>query len=148
MLEDPPLTQAEARIFNIEQAAILLADEGKARGRTGEAALINACYERELNPAKSLTPGLEACLAQDIISSKIAAQVFGGVSEEARRLANVPAPQLVLEAMAKRVYGVLGKFKVPPSDAREINVIIQKNGMEAYGRQRFPEQFEPKAKMQ
>jgi len=136
--------QAPARIANIEKAAAEIAGIHHQKGNDGATAAIDACYKRELPNARALTPGLETCMAQDIIVAKISASFFARMPESARRTAGVSNPGDITKAMADRVYGILGRLKVPEKDAQEFSKIVQLNGMEAYGRARFPSEFPEK----
>jgi hypothetical protein len=132
------------RVANINKAAAEIAAIQEKSGANGAFAAINECYQRELAVAKSLTRGLETCMTQDIIVSNITAVFYGQMSENARKMAKVPEPGAVKDAMIQRVVGTARRFKVPEEDAREFRRLVQQHGMQAYGQTRFPKQFPAK----
>ena len=131
------------RAGNIEKAAAEIAAVQAKSGADGAFAAIEACYRRELAGATSLTRELEACMAQDIIMSKVSAAFYASLNPEVRRQAGGPEPEAVTRAMLERVIGAFARFKVPEDDARAFNQIVRTRGMEAY-RARFPQQVPAK----
>jgi hypothetical protein len=129
---------------NIEKAAAEIAAVQTKSGADGAFAAIGECYQRELARATSLTRELEACMAQDIIVSKVSAAFYASLDAELRKQAGGPEPEAVTRAMLQRVLGTFASFKVPEDDVRAFNQIVQTRGMEAYGRARFPQQFPAK----
>jgi hypothetical protein len=129
---------------NIERAAEEIAAIQKKSGADGAFAAINECYKRELAHATTLTPQLEACMAQDIVVSQVTASFYSMINAEGRRRAGGEEPAAVLKAMSERVVGTMARFKVPENDARAFAAIVKTQGMEAYGRAQFPDQFPPK----
>jgi|SRR5215471_15251050 len=132
------------RVSNIEKAAAEIAVIQSKTGADGAFAVINECYRREVAGATSLTRDVEACVAQDIIVSKVSAAFYARLNPEGRRMVGAPEPEAVLKAMAARVTGAFARLKVPENEARAFNQIVETKGMEAYGRARFPGQFPPK----
>jgi hypothetical protein len=132
------------RVSNVEKAATEIAAIQSRTGADGAFAAINECYRREVAGATSLTREVEACVAQDIIVSKVSAAFYARLNPEGRRMAGAPEPEAVLKAMAARVIGAFARLKVPENETRAFNQIVETKGMEAYGRARFPGQFPPK----
>jgi hypothetical protein len=128
------------RAGNVEKAAAEIAAVQVKSGADGAFAAIDACYRRELARAISLTRELEACMAQDIIVSKVSAAFYASLDPEGRRQAGGPEPEAVTRAMLERVIGAFARFKVPEDDARAFNQIVRTRGMEAY-RAGFLQQF-------
>src|SRR6185295_16306499 len=93
------------RAGNIEKAAAEIAAVQAKSGADGAFAAIEACYQRELARATSLTRELEACMAQDIIVSRISAAFYASLNPEGRRQAGGPEPEAVTRAMLQRVLG-------------------------------------------
>jgi hypothetical protein len=83
-------------------------------------------------------------MAQDIIMAKMTAGVNLHLSLEGRKMAGAEDPDAVLKAMTQRVVGVFDRFKVSQEDARAFNRIVQEQGMQAYGRARYPGVFPTK----
>jgi len=135
---------APDRAGNIEKAAAEIAAVQAKSGADGAFAAIEACYQRELARATSLTRELEACMAQDIIVSRISAAFYASLNPEGRRQAGGPEPEAVTRAMLQRVLGTCARFQVPEDDVRAFNQIVQTRGMDAYGRARFPQQVPAK----
>jgi hypothetical protein len=129
------------QVNNVQKAAAEIAAIQAKNGADGAFAAINECYKRELAHAAALTPGLEACLAQDMIVSKITAAVYTRRSAEGLRIAGGAEPDAVIKAMTQRVVGTFVRFKVSEDDVLAFGRIVQTQGMEAYGKQRFPNQF-------
>ena len=126
------------RASNVEKAAIEIAAIQERSGANGAFAAINACYKRELARAASVTRELEACMAQDIIISKVSAAFYASISAEGPRLGGAPEPDAVIKAMVQRVAGTFARFKAPQDDAQAFNRIVQTKGMEAFVHARFP----------
>ena len=131
-------TNISDRVRNVERAAAEIGVIQKKSGANGAFAAIYECYKRELAHATALTPQLEACMAQDIVVSQVAASFYSKIK------AGSEEPGAILKAMTERVVGTMARFKVPESDARAFAAIAKKQGMEAYGRAQFPDQFPPK----
>jgi hypothetical protein len=132
------------RIANINKASAEIAAIQKQKGADGAFAAIHSCYQRELTNAKSLTSGIEACMTQDIIVSRVSAQFYAKLNPEGRRRAGSPEPSTVLNEMAQRVIGVYRRFGISGEDGRAFNQLVEQNGMETYGRTMFPDQFPAK----
>jgi hypothetical protein len=132
------------RIANINKAASEIAGIQKRRGADGAFAEIHACYSRELAIAKSLTRGLESCMTQDIIVSKITADFYSRISAEVLKKSGGSDPRIVIGAMLQRVMGTMDKFKVSKQDAGEFMQLVQKHGLESYGGTRFPKEYPAK----
>ena len=132
------------RVSNVEKAAAEIGAIQAKTGADGAFAAINECYKRELAQATSLTRELEACMAQDIIISKVSAAFYASLTPEGRRMGGGPEPEAVMKAMVQRVVGTFSRFKIPEEEARAFTQIVETNGMPAYGRARFPGQFPPK----
>jgi hypothetical protein len=132
------------RTDNIRKAAIEIAPIHHMKGSDGAFVVILDCYKRELARATSVTPQLERCMAQDIIVSDLTAAVFSKVSPAARKLAGAEDPETVRNALARRILGVAARFKTPEDDARAFLRTVRADGMTAYGKARFPDQFPEK----
>jgi hypothetical protein len=132
------------RVSNVEKAAAEIAAIQARTGADGAFAAINQCYRRDVAGATSLTRQVEACVAQDIIVSKVSAAFYASLNPEGRRMGGGPEPEVVMKAMAERVVAAFRRLKVPEDDARAFHRIVETKGMEAYGRARFPGQFPAK----
>jgi len=133
--------QAPSRVANIERAAEEIAVIHDRDGNDGAAAAIAVCYQRELLQASKLTPGLEACMAQDIIVAKKSAGLYALLSPDQRKKAGLLEPDEVTRAIARRIFWILSKLGIPEQDARAFNRIVQMEGMNAYARVQFPKEF-------
>jgi hypothetical protein len=129
------------QIANIEKAAAEIAAIQTKKGADGAFSVITDCYKRELAVAKSLTRGLEACMTQDLLVSKISAAFYAKIGEEARKASGSPDPKAVLGAMVGRVMGTFRKFQLSDQKVSEFNQLVEKYGTEAYGKVRFPNAF-------
>jgi hypothetical protein len=120
------------RIANIRKAATEIAAAVSAKGAKETLAGIVDCYRRELAVAKSLTPNLETCMAQDIIVSKISAAFYSKIGKAGRRVLRSPDPKAVMDAMQQRVNVTLQKFSMSERAAHELDQLVEKYGVEAY----------------
>jgi hypothetical protein len=137
------------RVSNVEKASAEIAAIQAKNGADGAFAAINECYKREVARATtSLTRELEACMAQDIIISKVSAAFYAQLSArlppEARKKGGSPDPEVIMKAMTQRVLGTFSRFKVREPEATAFGQIVETKGMEAYGRARFPGQYPAK----
>ena len=135
------------RVQNIEKAAAEIAVFQKEHGANGAFAVIMECYNRELPNATALSPQLEACMAQDIVVSKVTVAFYSSLSPEGRKIPGVPDPDAVQKAMQERIVGIIVRFHVPEEDALAFNGIVKTKGMEAYAHARFPDQFPKKEEL-
>ncbi|TQV83801.1 hypothetical protein [Denitrobaculum tricleocarpae] len=128
------------RAQNITDAAVAIAVIQKEKGSRGAFEVIKTCYETAIEPAESYTQGVERCLTQDIINSRMTAAFYGSLSAEARERNGVPAPETITDAMGKRVSATFARLEVPPATAREIVTVINGEGETAFRKARFPQQ--------
>jgi 2-keto-4-pentenoate hydratase len=115
--------------------------------------LIGAMYERNIVPNHAIVPAtliglVEAEFAfrmsadvgperapftmEDVLES--VAAVYGGVEAPDTRLANYPhisTPQVVADFMLGRFYALGDPLGIPPSELRDVQVVIRRNGAEA-----------------
>jgi len=132
------------QIANIKMAVARIATAEKENGYMGALVEVQRCYLRELKTARTLTPALEACIAQDIVISRVAAATLATIPENARKASGSLEPEKILRDMADRVPKVFAKFKVAEPQARAFAQLVSKHGTEAYGRARFPNEFPSK----
>jgi hypothetical protein len=134
-------TSATDRQANIVRAAEDIARIQHDKGSDGAFAAIDQCYRRELAQAQSLTPGLETCMTQDIIVSRISAQFMESLSTNWRTVPGAMDPDELRSEMGKRVTGVFDKFHATKADLVAFNVVVSNLGMTAYGHAVFPDKF-------
>jgi hypothetical protein len=121
-------TLAPDRVRNIEKAAAEIGAIQKKSGANGAFAAIQDCYTRELAQATALTPGLDACMAEDIIASYVTAEVYSRHPTPGRD------PDAVINAMTDRVVAIIRRFHMPPEDAHAFIDIAKTEGIRAFAR--------------
>jgi len=126
------------RIANIERAASEIGTIEAANGADGAMAAVQQCYASELPAASSLTPRLEACMTQDLIVSKVSAAFYGRLDADMRKRIGSPEPDEIRAAMVGRVVGVFARFKVAEADGVSFNALVDRYGVAAYAKARFP----------
>jgi hypothetical protein len=137
------LARAEmaAQVANITLAVTRIAAVEKESGYMGALVDVQQCYLRELKTARTLTRELEACLAQDIIISRVAAATLAKIPEGARKASGSLEPNKIMRSMLDRVPKVFARFQIAEPQVREFMQLVNKHGFDAYGRARFPKEF-------
>jgi hypothetical protein len=129
------------RQTNIIQAAEDIAKIQHDHGANGAFEAINLCYRRELAQAKSLNLGLEACMTQDIIVSRVSAAFYKSLSTDWRTIPGARDPAVILKDMSDRVTQAFTKFNATTPDLVAFNIAVSKLGMAAYNHAAFPDKF-------
>jgi hypothetical protein len=135
------------RQANIESAAVRLAELQQARGALGTYEHISACYKTH-TLGSAPTAGLEGCLVLDYIHSNVTAALFTRLGPDKRREMQVPEPDLLLTDMSRRIGGALAQYKIDEAGVRAWVTLIERHGMPAYTKARFPGRGERKEQPQ
>jgi hypothetical protein len=111
------------------------------QGSNGAFESIDRCYRRELAQAQELTPGLEACMTQDIIVSRVSASFMESLSTDWRTVPGAMDPAKLRKDMSDRVTRVFEKFHATGPDLAAFNIVVSKLGTAAYNHAAFPDKF-------
>ena len=77
-------------------------------------------------------------MAEDIIVSHVTAEVYSRYPTTGRD------PDAVIKAMTDRVVAIISRFYMPPEDAHAFIEIAKTQGIKAYARAQYPDQFPAK----
>ena len=128
-------------IANIKTAALHLAQLQASKGALGAFEFIANCYKtHEL--AEYYGAALEGCLVQDYINSKVTAAVYAKLPAAERERMGLPVPDEMVKSMLGRVGSAMAKYKLTQADARKLLADIDKHGVPAFSKARFPKQAE------
>ncbi len=128
-------------VANIKAAAVHLAQLQQAKGASGTYDFISACYQtHEL--AEEFSAPFEGCLVQDYLHSKVTAAVYSKIPAEERSKMGAPSPEELVGAMLRRFGAAFARYKLKEADARKLIADIDKHGIPAFTKARFPAKAE------
>ncbi|BAT59365.1 hypothetical protein GJW-30_1_01897 [Variibacter gotjawalensis] len=128
-------------VDNVVSAARKLAETEKAKGLGSAFGEMRACYERELQFSHVFTPPLQVCVAQDMIVSRVVAEFSKTMTADARKANELPEAEVAISAMQERIVGTFQRIRLSPEEAKTFTEIVRVQGMDAYGRARYPERY-------
>lgn len=133
--------QDKARTDNVVAAGRALGEMEKGKGLGAAFADMRGCYEKELPYSHIFTLPLQQCVTKDMIISRIVAEFSKTLNDEARKSNELPDAESAINAMQERVIGVFSRMRVTPDDAKIFTELVRVQGMDAYGRARYPERY-------
>jgi hypothetical protein len=122
---------------NIKEAANHLAKLHRGQGSQGVIKFLDACY-RTHTLASEFNRGLEACMAQDYMHSKVLAEIYGRLPEAARANRNVPTPELISKTMVARFAAIFAQYKFTQSQSDGFKSAVDKHGFPLFLKAVFP----------
>mgnify|MGYP007034350748 FL=1 len=122
---------------NIKEAANHLAQLHRAQGSQGVIKFLDACY-RTHTLASEFNRGLEACMAQDYMHSKVLAEIYGRLPEDARGNRNVPTPELISKTMVARFAAIFSQYKFTKAQTDGFKASVDKLGFPIFLKAVFP----------
>lgn len=124
------------RVKNITESAQRLAQREKSQGAAETYRFIANCYATELL-AESFNQGLESCIVEDYIHSRVTADVYSRIDEATRKRAGAPSGEALLGAMTQRLASAFAHYNVSETEARRLVDLIVKHGVPAFTKARF-----------
>jgi hypothetical protein len=88
-------------VANIKDAATRLAELHKRQGSQGVLKFLDACYRTQLLGSQ-FSQGLESCMAQDYMHSKVLAMIYARIPDAARMRMGTPSPEFIADSMKQR----------------------------------------------
>lgn len=125
------------QVANIKASAVKLAELQVAKGALGTFEFIANCY-RTHELAEKFGASLQGCMVQDYIHSRITAAVYAKLPESERQRMGVPGPDDLVNGMLGRVGATMAKYKLTQADAEKFIADIDKHGIPAFTKARFP----------
>ncbi len=122
---------------NIKDAAARLGKLHRREGSAGVLKFLDACYRTHIL-ASAYTQGLEACMAQDYMHSRVLAEIYARVPEADRKKLNVPSPELIAKSMGERFLAAFAQYKVPMSEVEKFKQTVDKYGFPVFLKAVFP----------
>lgn len=130
------------RAANVRQAAERLAVLQRRQGADAVVKFLDACY-RTHTLAAAFTQGLEACMAQDVMFSKVLVQVYGRIPAEELAKLKLPEPATIGRAMSGRLASVAQQYKLDRKAMGELAASIDAHGLPLYVKAVLPSTGEP-----
>jgi len=136
----PPQVQPNPewdQVANIKDAATRLAALQRRRGATRAYEFIDACYRTHILSEK-YTKALEACIAQDYMETQVLALVYSRVPPDTLRREGVPSPQMLADAMGRRITAAFANYKMPVSYVEAFKKLVDEHGFPLFFKTLFP----------
>lgn len=122
---------------NIKDAAQRLVKLHRREGSAGVLKFLDACYRTHLL-ASDFTKGLEACMAQDYMHTKVLATIYAKLPDAQRERLHVPSPVAIADGMNKRFVSSFMQYKVTVTDADDFKLQVDKVGFPLFVKGVFP----------
>lgn len=122
---------------NIKEAAARLAKLHGRQGSAGVLKFLDACY-RTHRIAEDYTQGLEACMAQDYMHTKILASVYSKLPDAELARRGAPTSAFIVSSMNARFVDIFEQYKVTIADAEDFKQIVEKVGVPIFVKGIFP----------
>ena len=122
---------------NIKDAALRLAKLHKREGSTGVLKFLDACYRTHLL-ASDYTKGLESCMAQDYIHTRVLATIYAKLPPDQRARLKIPSPELIAGGLNKRFVSAFVQYKVTVAEADDFKAQVDTHGFPVFVKSAFP----------
>lgn len=122
---------------NIQDAAVRLAKLHRSAGSGAVLKFLEACYRTHLL-ASDYSQGLEACLAQDYMHSRVLAAIYAKVPQDDRARAGAPSPEQIAQGMSDRFAVAFAQYKISNADADDFKRLVDKVGVPVFLKTVFP----------
>jgi hypothetical protein len=124
-------------VANIKDAATRLAKLHKREGSQGVLKFLDACYKTHLL-ASDYTKGLESCLAQDYIHTRVLATIYSKLPADQRQRLGIPSPELIAGGLNQRFVQSFTQYKVTIADAEDFKKQVDTHGFPLFVKSVFP----------
>jgi hypothetical protein len=124
-------------VANIKDAATRLAELHKRQGSQGVLKFLDACYRTQLLGSQ-FSQGLESCMAQDYMHSKVLAMIYARIPDAARMRMGTPSPEFIADSMKQRFDAAFRQYKMTAKDAEAFKKLVDKNGTPLFVKSVFP----------
>lgn len=122
---------------NIKDAAERLVKLHRRKGSKGVLTFLEACY-RTHTIASDYTKGLEACLAQDYIHTRVLAAIYAKLPPGKLKSLGAPTAPEIAQSLNTRVAQTFMQYKVTVADADDFKRIVDKVGVPIFLKGVFP----------
>lgn len=119
------------RKATITAAAERLVVLHRKEGSVGVLKFLDACYKTHILSI-AYNAGVEACLAQDYMHSKILAMIYARVPAERNRSASVPSPELITKGLGQRYAAVFNQYGMGQKEALALQALVEKYGIDIF----------------
>lgn len=126
------------QVANVKDAAARIAKLQRAKGAEAAYKFIDACY-RTHSLAENYTAGLEACIAQDYLQTKMLVQIYQRTPPETLRKYGSPSPEKLADTMGKRIVAAFAQYKIPTAQVEAFKATVDKHGLPVFVAIVFPE---------
>jgi hypothetical protein len=126
-------------VANIKDAAKRLAVLHEREGSVGVLKFLDACYRTQML-ASEYSQGLESCMAQDYMHTRVLAKIYAAIPEDERAKMGVPSPEAIADGMGKRFVAAFSQYKISTKQAEAFKKMVDKNGLPLFVKSVFPKE--------
>lgn len=126
----------------IKESAERLVKLHKRKGSQGVLEFLHDCY-RTHTLAAEYTQGLEECIAQDYMHSKVLARIYARVSPEESKKKGIPTAKKIADGIAGRLAAAFHKYKMSSDEAKQFQALVEKHGFPVFAQGLFPKAGKP-----
>lgn len=129
---------------NITDAANRLVAMHRAQGTPGVIKFLDACYKTH-SLASTFSAPLEACMTQDYVHSRVLAEIYTRLPEEARTRFNAPSAERITTSMNARFASIISQYAMSAEDADTLRQSIETHGLPIFLKSALPPRGQPEA---
>jgi len=122
---------------NIKSAAERLVVLHRSQGSVGVLKFLDACYKTH-TLASDFNAGLESCMAQDYMHTRVLAEIYAKLPEEARAKLHAPSAELIAKTMNARFAAVFAQYKITDAEGLALKQAVDKFGLPVFIKGAFP----------
>lgn len=125
------------QVANVKDAAERLAKLQRSAGANGVLKFLDACY-RTHTLASKFTQGLEACMAQDYMHTRVLTTIYSKLPPEARNKPDVLTPEAIAKGLGDRFAVIINQYAISRVDAEAFKRTVDTHGFPLFLSAVFP----------
>ena len=130
------------QVANIKDAAQRLGAIHRTRGAAGAYKFVEDCYKTH-TLARKYSQGMEACIAQDYLQTRVLASVYSRMTPQALTQMGMPSRQALAQAMGRRISGAFAQYNVTVAQAEAFKKLVDRHGFPVFVSIVFPNSDAP-----
>lgn len=119
------------RVATIKSAAERLVVMHRKNGSTGVLKFLDACYKTQMLAGK-YNEGVESCLAQDYMHSKVLSMIYARVPQGDKAPKNIPSAHQITRGLGQRYAAVFNQYGMGATEAKALQALVEKHGMDIF----------------
>lgn len=119
------------RPATIKLAAERLVVIHRKEGSVGVLKFLDACYKTHILSI-AYNAGVEACLAQDYMHSKILAMIYARLPSGRSKPADLPSPEQITKGLGERYATVFNQYGMGQKEALALQALVEKHGIDIF----------------